>query len=250
MALEQVAGGVDHFGLDPDAEVHAALAGLGGEVIEAVREFVGVDLPIAEAGIVVVAGMAIAEPAVVQEEGVHSQILGAVEEGDDGLFVKMEIGGLPVIEQDRSGLVAVADAVAERPAMEIAADSTFAVVAPGPEHGRRGEGPAGLEAILGGRRIYAAQGAQAVFPVHFEGKLEAAGPGEGAAEHLAGILLGRGSQREDEGGDAEPAGSHSDLGVEHLDARAEFFFNEGSLSLIIALKLGEPVTRGLEQRGG
>ena len=90
------------------------------------RQLVGIDLPIAEAGLVIVARVAVAEPAVVEQERFGAEFLGAVEQRDEGRLVEVEAGGLPIVQQDGTGLGGVAYAVAAGPAVEIAADLAFA----------------------------------------------------------------------------------------------------------------------------
>src|ERR1035437_6859532 len=132
MLLEEIAHRVDHFRLEPNAPIDSAPFCFRREVGESVRELIGVDLPIAEAGLVIVARVAVAEPTIVEQKGFGANLFGAVEQRDDGRLVEVETGGFPVIEQDGTGLGGVANPVTAGPAMEIAADLAFALVAPGP----------------------------------------------------------------------------------------------------------------------
>src|ERR1019366_3355226 len=162
MPLEEIACRIDHLRFEPNAEVDSAPFCFRSEVGETLRQLVSVDLPIAEACLVIVARMAVAEPSVVEEEGLRANLFGAIEEGDDSRLVKFETGGFPVIEQDGTEFGGIANAVETSPAVEITADLAFALVAPGPEHCRRGKGPSGLEVILRCEGIDATKRAQPV----------------------------------------------------------------------------------------
>src|ERR1017187_9178979 len=82
MFFKQVALRIDHFRLDPNTKVHAALVRLAGKIWQSARQFVGVDLPVAQAGVVVIAWMRVAKPAVVQQKRVRADFLRAIEQRD------------------------------------------------------------------------------------------------------------------------------------------------------------------------
>src|SRR2546423_1692641 len=103
------------------------------------RKLIGVNLPIAQAGFIVVAWMPIAKPAIVEQEGFGPQTARAVEERYNPRFVEVKTGCFPIVEQDRPGFRSIAQAMMPGPSMEVAADFTFTAVAPRPEHGRCGK---------------------------------------------------------------------------------------------------------------
>ncbi len=71
---------VDHLGFDPQPEPDAALVGPRNEGTEATGQLGFVDLPVAQARRVVVSGVGVAEPAVVEQEELCTQVCGVVDE--------------------------------------------------------------------------------------------------------------------------------------------------------------------------
>ena len=100
MCAVEVAIAVDHLRLHPDAEFHAEAVHGRDQVAEPVGEFLGVHGPVAEAGVVVVAG---AEPAVVHDEALHADLGGFFGEGNLARFVYGEGGGFPGVVEDGPG---------------------------------------------------------------------------------------------------------------------------------------------------
>src|SRR3954468_23187772 len=96
----------------------------------------------------------------------------------------------PVVQQNRPRFVAVTDAVLSRPAMEVAADLSFAVLAECPEHRGRGEHLPRLKAILRSKRIDSPQRAQMVGWIDFESELKAARPFQRRAVNRAAFFIG------------------------------------------------------------
>ena len=70
MLAIEIGVGIDHLRLDPQAEIHAECMHFVDERLEAVGELLLVDIPVAEAGVVV---FALAEPAVVHDKAVHAE---------------------------------------------------------------------------------------------------------------------------------------------------------------------------------
>ena len=66
MQFVKVAGGINHFGFEPDAETDAAQVRLRRKIRKSVRQTVRVHLPVAKTGSVIRARVTVAEPAVVQ----------------------------------------------------------------------------------------------------------------------------------------------------------------------------------------
>ena len=86
---------VDHFRFHPQAELHAPGGDGLDEGSQSVRPQGLVHVPVAQAGFVVAAA---AEPAVVQDEALHSEVGGGVSELDQGAEVVVEVHGLPGVE--------------------------------------------------------------------------------------------------------------------------------------------------------
>ena len=72
---------------------------------QAAGQLVQVVEPVAQRGVIVVA---VAEPAVVQHEQVDAHILRAASEGEQLFLIELEIGGLPVVHEQRALRVRVA----------------------------------------------------------------------------------------------------------------------------------------------
>ena len=110
--------GADHLGLDPDAEVDAAGAGVFCQGGEAVREFAGIGGPIAQgAGVVI----SLAEPAIIQHKHFSAQIGGSGDELAQGGFIDIEVHTLPAVEEGAARFHAVGDDAAAQVAVHAAA---------------------------------------------------------------------------------------------------------------------------------
>jgi hypothetical protein len=92
MLAIQVAIGVDHLRLDPQPEVHTEAVHVVDEAFQALREFLRIYDPVAQAGVVVVAR---AEPSVVHHEQLDPQLSGLVRQFRLPGFVDVEGGRLP-----------------------------------------------------------------------------------------------------------------------------------------------------------
>jgi hypothetical protein len=97
---EQVGVGVDHLRLDPQSELHAQLADLADQRVEAVGPDVGGDVPVAQPGGVVAAA---AGPAVVEHEPLHPEAGGHLGQVGQPVQAVVEVDGLPGVEHHRSG---------------------------------------------------------------------------------------------------------------------------------------------------
>ncbi len=101
--LEQAAAPADHLGLDPEAEPETEGLDLRGDAVEAVRQLSPVHEPVAERRVVRVT---LAEPAIVEDEQLDPEIAGGRRDLDQLRFVEVEVGRLPVVEDDRPRCVA------------------------------------------------------------------------------------------------------------------------------------------------
>ena len=110
----EVAVLVHHLGFEPQAELHAERADPVDQRAESVRPDVLVDVPVAEAGVVVAAA---AEPAVVEHVAFDAEGRGTLGEVDEAGQVVVEVHGLPHVDRHRAGRRRVLRAAAE-PAVE------------------------------------------------------------------------------------------------------------------------------------
>ena len=135
---------VDHLRLDPQPELQAHGVEFFGKAFQAAGQLGGVHLPVAQAAVVVAA---VGEPAVVQHKQLDAQGLGLGSQGQQLFFVEIKIGGLPVVDQDRTHLVPP-DAPRQTGAVELVVGLGHPVEAPvAVDHHRfgGGEGLAGTQ---------------------------------------------------------------------------------------------------------
>ncbi|MNP52867.1 hypothetical protein D3C76_1472880 [compost metagenome] len=104
MGLVQLAYGRDHFRLEPKAELQAKLFYPAGQIIQPLRQLIGVHNPVSQRGGIVIP---LAEPAVVQHHQLNAQLLGGFGDGDNLVGIEIEVGGFPVVNQHRAGLITV-----------------------------------------------------------------------------------------------------------------------------------------------
>lgn len=95
----KVAVAIDHFGLDPQAKVHAEGVHPIDQRLEAVREFHRIDGPVAKPGMGVVAG---AEPAVIDDEALDADSRRLVGERHLARFGDIEPGRFPAVVDHRA----------------------------------------------------------------------------------------------------------------------------------------------------
>ena len=114
VGAEQLAVRADHLGLDPEPEVEPERGDPLGDAVEPVGQLRPVDEPVAERGGVVVAG---AEPAVVEDEQLDAELARRRGDRDEPVGVEVEVGPLPVVDEDRPRAVAP-DAAGEPLAVE------------------------------------------------------------------------------------------------------------------------------------
>ncbi len=96
MGTHQVGVEVDHLRLDPQAEVQAEGVHPLDERSEPVRPGVGVDGPVAEAGVIVAPP---AEPAVVEHEPLGARSSGHLGQLGEPVEVMVEVDGLPGVDE-------------------------------------------------------------------------------------------------------------------------------------------------------
>ena len=191
MFLGQFASGVHHLRLDPDTEFHPLLVGVRCDVIDALGQFLRVDLPVAESRIGVVARIFVAEPPVVQHEHFQPHVGGIVDHLRERLGIEREIGALPAVEQRRGVGMPVPYAVVARPVVQVAARAARAFGAVSIDHLGRGERLARAERVVRRIGIGAGQNVEHVEFVHFEVEAEITAPCQCSCDHLAVILVER-----------------------------------------------------------
>ena len=207
--LGQFALGVDHFGLDPDAEFQPLAVGVGGDVVDACGEFLPVDLPVAQSGVGGVARVLVAEPAVVEHEHFETHRCGVVDHLFQHLGVEVEIGSLPAVEQRRDHPFGMVDAVVAAPVVEVARGASGAAHRVGVDHLRRGERFARTQPVLRSIGVGSGQDGQRVVFVHLEVEAEVAAPRQRPGDDLAAVLAERfAAEREHEGGVFGVRGAH------------------------------------------
>jgi hypothetical protein len=95
----EIAVGVDHLGLDPQAELHAEVANVIHERVQTLRPDLAVDQPVAQPGCVVAAAR---EPPVVEHEAFDPHGgRGIRQRAQPGERV-IEVHRLPGVERDRT----------------------------------------------------------------------------------------------------------------------------------------------------
>src|SRR5438270_2848507 len=99
MFAVKITVGVDHLRLDPQAEVHAQRVYLIDEWLKAIRKFLRIDVPITQAGMVV---LAFAEPAIIHDEAFDSQACGFFGKSLLSSLIHIESGCLPRVVDDRA----------------------------------------------------------------------------------------------------------------------------------------------------
>ncbi len=124
-------------------------AGSRNDGSEAAGQFGFVDLPVTQTRGVIVTGMAVAEPAVVEKEELPAHVCGVVDEPHEPVTVERERSGLPVVHHDRPQLVAVAHGVSADPAVEAAREGAHSIGRPHPDLLGCDEGCIRVEHVFG-----------------------------------------------------------------------------------------------------
>ena len=112
MGTVQVAVGADCLRLDPEAQLHVHIVQSGAQLGQAAGQLVPVCGPVPQAGGGVAAPL---EPAVVQHEQVDVRLPGRGGQGQQFFLVKVEVAGLPAVEQHRAGSVHILPAGRQQP---------------------------------------------------------------------------------------------------------------------------------------
>jgi len=107
MCTEEVGIFGDHFRLKPDAEFHAQVIDPADKRRETAFDLFFVDIPVAQAGVVVIA---FSEPSVIHDDHFDAHAFGGLCDLDELLIVKVEESCLPGVDQD--GAPHIADKLA------------------------------------------------------------------------------------------------------------------------------------------
>ena len=189
---------IDHLELDPNAELHAARLDLLREPVNPVRQTVGVDRPVTEPRMI---RRARTEPAVIEHEKLHAALRRHIRDGEQLLLRKVEVGRLPVVDEDGAHLVAPC-AACQPPLIEAVIRAAHAVqplVRPDEHRLRRLECLARGERPVKIRAVNARLQARHAVVVHLGKHLEVAAVDKAHGEHLALHLRRLGAHESDEG---------------------------------------------------
>src|SRR4051794_27436881 len=126
--LVQLAALADHLGLDPQTESDPERLDLRRNTVEAAGQLPPVDEPVAERRVV---RIALAEPAVVEDEQLDTEVARGRGDLDELRLIEAEVGCLPVVEEDRPRPASPA------PARQPVAIEPVKRIAHRPEPGRR-----------------------------------------------------------------------------------------------------------------
>ena len=241
MLFGQLTLGVHHLGLYPDAELHASFVGGLHQCRHAVGQFLTCGLPVAQACLVVAAGILVAEPSVVEQEQIDTQRLGFAEEVGKFLLIEVEICVLPVVEQRHAVLGAHVELVVQGPALETSASLAYALGGEGKIEVGRAEHLATRQEIARGVGVYTRDDAQCTVVVHLEGEAEVARPSKCSHEHASLLLAGGAVQSDFEEGLCKHRGTGAEAGVDDLLAILELLAAHLHLACPVAGKLGEVI---------
>ncbi len=112
MPLEQCAVLIDRLRLDPDPELHSKIIDPLDQALQRFSKLFLIGIPVSQAAVVIIP---LAEPSVVQHQHLDSQLRGLSCKLIDRLSVKVKIGCLPAVHQDRTDRVPVFPAAEMRP---------------------------------------------------------------------------------------------------------------------------------------
>ena len=186
MRVGQVALGIDHLRLDPDAEPQSLVMGIRGHIINSFRKLGRIDFPVAEASVVPVAGIVLGEPAVVQDEHFETHGRGIVDHPEQGFGREGEIGAFPAVQERGIDLAALIDPIVPGPGMQVPGSLAGTPLRKGIDEIGRDESLPGGQLVGRGIRADAGKDIQPAGLVHLEGKAEVAAPCQGAGNDLAG----------------------------------------------------------------
>ena len=93
---------IRHLRFKPEPEFHPHLLNLSGKPGNTSRQLVKIRVPVTQGSVILIA---LSKPSVVQDEELHANLLCFFGNPQNLFFVKIKIGRLPVIDEDRPCLV-------------------------------------------------------------------------------------------------------------------------------------------------
>ena len=163
--------------------------GVGGHIVDAFRNLGGVHFPVAEAGVVPVAGIVLREPAVVQDEHLEAHGGRVVDHPKKGFGREGEVGAFPAVQEGGIDLPASVNAVVPGPCMQVARGLPRPFAREGIDEIRRRKRLSCSEFVGRSKRADSGQDRETAGLVLLEGETEIAAPGEGAGDDVTHILL-------------------------------------------------------------
>ena len=186
VSMGQVTLRIDHFRLDPDTELQPLVMGIGSHIINSFREFGRIDFPVAEAGVVPVAGIILRKPAVVQDEHLEAHGRGIVDHPEQGFGREGEISAFPTVQERGIDLTARIHSVVPGPGVQIPGGLAGTPLREGVDEIGRDESLPGSQFVGRCIRADAGKDIQPSGLVHLEGKAEVAAPRQGSGDDLTG----------------------------------------------------------------
>ncbi len=190
MLLEELALGVGHLGLNPDAELDTVYCSLFDQSVDAVGQFLLVYRPVAKPLMIIVARVFVAEPAVVHDEELAADVGPVLHHFFHLVLGDVHIHALPRVEEDVARRLTVVELILPGPAVERTAHAALTLIGVGHAQFGRGEGLTAFEQVRCLLLVDASDEAQRrIFRVYLQ--LVVTGPSQRGAEHLtAGLAQG------------------------------------------------------------
>ena len=221
MLLKQFALRVHHLWFNPYTELHTCFLCISNEARYALRQLALCSLPVAQSGVVVLARILIGEPSVVEQEHIHTKVLGILHQFGKTLLVEVEARILPVVQERETVARAHVHLILTSPVVQVARSLAHTVVAHREDELRSGEHLACLQFIVGSIRIDGRNDAQCADVVHLKSEAEITWPAYRSEHHLALVLLSRLVEAQLEERLCLHSGACAELCVDNLFARAQ-----------------------------
>ena len=163
--------------------------GVGGDIVDAFRNLGGVHFPVAEAGVVPVAGIVLREPAVIQDEHLKAHGGRIVDHPKEGFGRKGKVGAFPAVQEGGIDLTASINAIIPGPGMQVPGRLPRPFAGEGIDEIRRRKCLSCSQFIGRCKRTDPGQDREPAGLVLLEGKAEIAAPGQGAGDDFADVFL-------------------------------------------------------------
>ena len=139
MLLIKLAFRIDHLRLNPDAELEAFLVRMGCDKVNAFRQFGNIDLPIAQAGLVIVAWIFVGKPAIIEDKHLKPHVGRIIDHVGQCLGIEIEIRAFPAVQKSRHHSIPTVHPIIAGPPVEISAGLARSPVTESPDHLRSRE---------------------------------------------------------------------------------------------------------------